>query len=104
MVPSVAESFRWYRNQVSRALPIRQQGPLLAPPPSIGPSAALAPGTSPEQPGKREQPVSPSALRPDLVTDCDRLAAHPSDEQRPPDVAGVFEHEIDIVAALRACS
>ena len=73
-------------------------------PPSIGPSAALAPGTSPEQPGKREQPVGPSALRPVLVTDCDRLAAHPSDKQRPPDVAGVFEYEIDIVAALRACS
>ena len=79
-------------------------GPSAGPPPSIGPSAALAPGTSPEQPSKREQPVSPAALRPDLVTDCDRLAAHPSDEQRPPDVAGIFEHEIDIVAALRACN
>jgi TPR repeat protein len=44
------------------------------------------------------------SLRPDLVTDCDRLAAHPSDGQRPPDVAGVFEQEIDIVAALRACN
>ena len=79
-------------------------GPSAGPPPSIGPSAALAPGTSAEQSGKREQTVTPSALRPDLVTDCDRLAAHPSDEQRPPDVAGVFEHEIDIVAALRACN
>jgi TPR repeat protein len=75
-----------------------------APPPSIGPSTALAVGTSPGQPGKREQPVNPSALRPELVTDCDRLAAHPSDEQRPPGVAGVFENEIDIVAALRACN
>jgi uncharacterized protein len=79
-------------------------GSSAGPPPSIGPSAALAPGTSPEQPGKREQPVGPAALRPDLVTDCDRLAAHPSDKQRPPDVAGVFEYEVDIVAALRACS
>ena len=68
------------------------------PPPSIGPAATLAPGTSPEQPGKTEQPVSPP------VTDCDRLAAHPSDGQRPHDVAGVFEREIDIVAALRACN
>jgi TPR repeat protein len=74
------------------------------PPPSIGPSAALTPGTTLERADTREQPVSPSALRSDLVTDCDRLAAHPSDEQRPPDVAGVFEPEIDIVAALRACA
>ena len=64
----------------------------------------MTPGTTPERPGKTEQPVGPSVLRPDLVTDCDRLAAHPSDEQRPSDVAGVFENEIDIVAALRACS
>jgi uncharacterized protein len=74
-----------------------------APSPSISSSTALALGTTSGQPGKRERPVSPSALRPDLATDCDRLAAHPSDEQRPPDVAGVFEYEIDIVAALRAC-
>jgi TPR repeat protein len=70
------------------------------PPPSIGPSAALTPG----RPGKTEQPVGGSVLRTDLVTDCDRLAAHPSDEERPSDVAGVFENEIDIVAALRACA
>jgi uncharacterized protein len=92
--------------------PSQPSGPDLAagpsagptPPPSIGPSAAVTPGTSPERPSKTEQPVSLSVLRPDLVTDCDRLAAHPSDEQRPPDVAGVFEHEIDIVLALRACA
>jgi uncharacterized protein len=75
-----------------------------SPPPSIGPSAALTPGTTPQRPTNKEQPVGPAVLRPDLVTDCDRLAAHPSDEQRPSDVAGVFENEIDIVAALRACA
>jgi TPR repeat protein len=74
------------------------------PPPSIGPSAALTPGPTPQRPANKEQAVGPAVLRPDLVTDCDRLAAHPSDEQRPSDVAGVFENEIDIVAALRACA
>src|SRR6185369_17447314 len=71
-------------------------------PPSIGPSAAVDQGTS-KQPAKRQQPISPSALRPDLLTDCDRLAAHPSDGQRPAGVAGIFEREIDVATALRAC-
>ena len=44
------------------------------------------------------------SLRPDLVTECDRLAAHPSDGQRPPDVVGLFEEEVDIVAASKACN
>lgn len=74
------------------------------PPPSIGPSAALTQGAAPQRPNKTEQPPSPAVLRPDLVTDCDRLAAHPSDEERPSDVSGVFENEIDIVAAIRACA
>jgi TPR repeat protein len=73
-------------------------------PPSIGPSAVLTPGANSQTADTSKQLVSPSALRPDLVTDCDRLAAHPSDAQRPSDVAGVFELEIDIVAALRACA
>jgi uncharacterized protein len=64
----------------------------------IGTYSTLVPGTNPHQPENREQPSGPP------VTDCDRLAAHPSDEQRPHAVAGVFEHEIDIVAALRACN
>ena len=53
-----------------------------------------------------EQPKAgiPAILRPDLVTDCDRLAAHGSDEQRPSAVAGVVEQEIDIVPALTACN
>jgi uncharacterized protein len=49
-------------------------------------------------------PTVESSSRQDSVTDCDRLAAHPSDAQRPSVVAGVFEGEIDVVAALRACN
>jgi uncharacterized protein len=72
-------------------------------PSTIGPAAALAPATRRQQLGDTDESVSSSALRLDLVTDCDRLAAHPLDEQRPSTVGGVFEQEINIVAALKAC-
>jgi TPR repeat protein len=40
-----------------------------------------------------------------LVTDCDRMAAHPSDEQRPPGVTGVLAYAaIVIIPALKACN
>jgi hypothetical protein len=40
-----------------------------------------------------------------LLTDCDRLAAHPSDEQRPPEITGVQAYgAIEIVPALKACN
>jgi hypothetical protein len=40
-----------------------------------------------------------------LVTDCDRLAAHPSDQQRPPGIIGVQAYSaIEIVPALKACN
>ena len=50
-----------------------------------------------------KSPSTASSFHPVSVTDCDRLAAHPSDGQRPAEVTGVFEPEIDIVTALRAC-
>src|ERR1700728_3907230 len=43
-------------------------------------------------------------LRRDLVTDCDRLAATPSDPQRPNGVEGIATDHIDIVPALAACN
>jgi uncharacterized protein len=42
-------------------------------------------------------------LRPDLVTDCDRLAASPFDLQRPREVAGVATGKIEVQPAARAC-
>jgi hypothetical protein len=52
---------------------------------------------------KKEPTAVDTALRPDLVTDCDRLAASGSDGQRPPAAAGVGIAEIDVRAALAAC-
>jgi hypothetical protein len=40
---------------------------------------------------------------PDLVTDCDRLAASPNDAQRPKSVPGVAFDQININSALVAC-
>jgi uncharacterized protein len=51
-----------------------------------------------------KSPSMQSSFRADSVTDCDRLAAHPSDRQRPPEITGVFQQEIDVVAALKACN
>jgi TPR repeat protein/uncharacterized caspase-like protein len=49
--------------------------------------------------------VAGDKLRRDLITDCDRLAGHPTDSQRAEGVAGVFSsNQIDIVPALRACT
>jgi len=74
---------------------------------TLGPSSHPA-GTVTPQPILSAPPLRPDTadtLRRDLVTDCDRLAANPLDEQRPPGVAGVLLTDaIDIVPALRACN
>jgi TPR repeat protein len=69
-------------------------------PPSPPVTSSYAP--SQQQEAMLTKPTDP--LRRDLVTDCDRLAAHPFDAQRPPEVAGVFMSKIDGVPALRACN
>jgi TPR repeat protein len=53
-----------------------------------------------------EAPVAPAgdALRRDLVTDCDRLAAMPFDTGRAPGLAGVEIDKIDVKAAAAACN
>src|SRR5271163_267202 len=37
------------------------------------------------------------------ATECDRLAADPSDQDRPPDVPGVLLYDIDFARAIPAC-
>lgn len=53
----------------------------------------------PKPPGSNSAPASLQ----DLVTDCDRLAAAPSDQEKPPNIAGIKLSEIDILPALLAC-
>jgi tetratricopeptide (TPR) repeat protein len=43
------------------------------------------------------------ASHPNLVTDCDWLAADPTDPQRPTIVPGVFDKQMNVAAALPAC-
>jgi uncharacterized protein len=62
---------------------------------------AVSGQSSPET--KRGPPATGSALRLDLVTDCDRLAASPSDSQRPDGVAGIGIANIDVGRASSAC-
>ena len=87
-----------------QAEPTRPARPSSSSPRPVEHSVTLERRTATEQPANTAQASSAATLRPDLVTDCDRLAAHSSDEQRPPGVAGVGEQEIDVVAALRACN
>jgi len=64
-------------------------------------------GTVAVQPSSGASPHQGAAdtTRRDFATDCDRLAANPSDQQRPPGVAGVLRTDaIDIVPALKACN
>ena len=58
--------------------------------------ASLSPDTSP--------PPAPDRLRRDLVTDCDRLAAMPSDTGHAPDLRGIDADKINIAAAATACN
>ena len=44
------------------------------------------------------------ALRRDLITDCDRLAAMPYDTGRPPSLPGVEVDKINVTAAAAACN
>jgi tetratricopeptide (TPR) repeat protein len=47
---------------------------------------------------------APDNQRRDLVTDCDRLAAMPSDTGHPPEVKGIETDKIDVPSALVACN
>jgi TPR repeat protein len=58
--------------------------------------ASLTKGTPPAQ--------GSDSLRRDLITDCDRLAAMPSDTGHPPNLKGVDTDKIDIPTALLACN
>jgi uncharacterized caspase-like protein len=75
-----------------------------APPPAdaAAPAAATSAPAAPVQ----EARLSPSdaALRRDLVTDCDRLAAMPYDTGRPPSLPGVEVGKINVTAAAAACN
>jgi len=87
------------------ASPIRGRFYFAGAPVSVPPPATEAPSTSDKWPSKEARLTNPAAtLRLDLVTDCDRLAAHPLDEQRPRGVTGVSTETIEIVPALRACN
>lgn len=67
-----------------------------------GPPAASTPSSSERtQAVQRAKPAD--ALRLDLVTDCDRLAASPADPTRPRKIDGVATEKVDIVPALTAC-
>ena len=50
-----------------------------------------------------KQPRATDTSHVDLVTDCDRLAALPTDAQRPKSVHGRYFDEIDIRSAVGAC-
>jgi hypothetical protein len=74
--------------------------------PASGPPPAIEePRVADKGPGKEARATNPAeTLRRDLVTDCDQLAAHPLDDQRPRGVTGVLTNTIDVVPALRACN
>jgi tetratricopeptide (TPR) repeat protein len=65
-------------------------------------AAPRLPEPKPPVEARLTQPADP--LRPELVTDCDRLAANPRDAQRPNSVAGLTAGRIDIAPALAACN
>jgi TPR repeat protein len=73
---------------------------------SNSPSALNEPQTklSPPPGPIQQTPISSENLRLDRVTDCDRLAANPSDTQRPAQVAGIPADKIDTKTALKACN
>ena len=90
----------WYATS-----PIRGRFYFTGVPASGPPPATEEPRVADKGTVKEARGTNPAeTLRRDLVTDCDRLAAHPSDEQRPPGIAGVSTEAIDVVPALRACS
>jgi uncharacterized protein len=85
----------------SKELP-RQEASKSLPPKQIPISASLP---EPKQgPTSPQQTVAGGASHPDLVTDCDWLAASPTDLQRPKAVQGVILDQIDVARALAACN
>ncbi len=72
--------------------------------------AASQPKVAPDAPAPsplvQEARLSPAddPLRHDLITDCDRLAAMPSDTGHAPDLQAVALNKIDIPAATTACN
>ena len=90
----------WYSTS-----PIKGKFYFAGAPASGPPPAAEEPRVAENGPVKEARLTNPAeTLRPDLVTDCDRLAAAPGDPRRPPTVAGVSLDKIDIVPALTACN
>ena len=57
----------------------------------------------PPEPNAAPPEPRAAALAPDLVTECDRLAASPDDKDRPASIAGVDRKQIDGLTALSAC-
>jgi TPR repeat protein len=72
--------------------------------------AAIQPSAAPDAPVPaplvQEARLSPAddPLRHDLITDCDRLAAMPSDSRHPPSLTGVEPDKINVAAAAMACN
>jgi tetratricopeptide (TPR) repeat protein len=71
-----------------------------------GRPAPAPPEASAPTPQVQEARLSPAddPLRPDLVTDCDRLAAMPFDRGHAPSLPGVEFERIDVAAATAACN
>jgi TPR repeat protein len=71
---------------------------------AIQPSAA--PGAPAPVPLVQEARLSPAddPLHHDLITDCDRLAAMPSDSRHPPSLPGVESEKINVAAAATSCN
>jgi tetratricopeptide (TPR) repeat protein len=63
----------------------------------------VPPATTPVSPDSAARP-SDAALRRDLVTDCDRLAAQPYDAGHAPELPGVELVNMNVAAATAACN
>jgi hypothetical protein len=72
---------------------------------SVPPAIVAAPTPAQQPVANATKTEASDSLRLDLVTDCDRLAALPSDPQAPPSIPGILSpYQIDIVPALTACN
>jgi TPR repeat protein len=67
-------------------------------------AGAVASGQFKQSPTSPQQTVVGDTSPPDLITDCDWLAAYPDDLQRPKIVPGVLLSHIDVALALAACN
>ena len=70
---------------------------------AIGPFL-VEPKSAPQPSAESGRTGSADPFMRDMVTDCDRLAAYPSDPDRPAGVSGVLVGKIDVVPALTACN